>query len=153
MILGAAALAGCGGAPEPAGAGAIAPGTTISAPRYLAVVREAVAAARAASIRVDSLPTRPISSRVNEVAPGIEAAADRAQVAAEQLSAARLDDQRLDDQRREFAPLYVAFAGDLRIAALAAKAGDVAALGRAVARVAVASTRIRAAAAPTGASR
>lgn len=112
-----------------------------------------MAAALAASIRVDSLPTRPISSRVSEVAPGVEAAADRAQLAGEQLSAARLGDQRLEDQRREFAPLYVAFAGDLRIAALAARAGDVAALRRAVARVAVASTRIRAAATPTVASR
>lgn len=135
------------------GAGAIAPGTTISASRYLAVVQEAVAAARAASIRVGSLPARPMASQVSEVAPGLEAAADRAQLAAEQLSAARLDDQRLEDQRREFAPLYVAFAGDLRTAALAAKAGDVAALSRAVVRVAVVSTGLRAAAAPTGASR
>lgn len=117
------------------------------------MVREAVAAARAASIRVGSLPARPVASQVNEVAPGIEAAADRAQLAAEQLSAARLDDQRLEDQRREFAPLYVAFAGDLRIAAVAAGAGDVAALGRAVGRVAAASTRIRAAATPPVASR
>lgn len=117
------------------------------------MVQEAVAAARAASIRLDSLPTQPIASRLPETAPGIGAAADRAQLAAEQLSAARLDDQRLEDQRREIAPLYVGLAGDLRAAAQAAEAGDVAALRRAVMGIAAASTRIRAAAAPAGASR
>ena len=118
--LGAGTLAGCGGAPEPVPTGEVAPGTTVTPARYMAMVREAVAAAT------------------------------RAELAARQISAARLDDQRLEDQRREIGPLYVGFAAALRKAAQGAAAGDVPAMREAVSQAAVQAGRIHEASAPGG---
>ena len=147
-VIGAGALAGCGGAPEPVPTGEVSPGTTVSPPRYLAMVREAVAAARAASIRLDALPVKPTPVQAEKAAPGLSAAATRAELAARQLSAARLEDQRLEDQRREIGPLYVAFAAALRKAAQAAADGDVVAMGQSVSQAAVQAGRIHEASAP-----
>jgi len=146
--LGAGTLAGCGGAPDPVPTGEVAPGSTVTPPRYLAMVREAVAAARAASIRLDALPGAPTPVQAKRAAPGLAAAATRAELAARQISAARLDDQRLEDQRREFGPLYVGFAAALRKAAQAAADGDVAAMGQSVSLAAVQAGRIHEASAP-----
>ena len=41
--LASAVLAGCGGDPDPVPTAEVSPGTTVSPPRYLALVREAVA--------------------------------------------------------------------------------------------------------------
>lgn len=128
----------------------VAPGTTVSPPRYLALVREAVASARAAAIRLDALPDRPTPQQVRTAAPGLSAAAARSEAAARQISAARLEDQRLEDQRREIGPLYVAFASDLARAARAAAAGDVAAMREAVTAAAVEAGRINEASAAGG---
>jgi hypothetical protein len=122
----------------------VAPGTTVSPPRYLALVREAVASARAAAIRLDALPDRPTPQQVRTAAPGLSAAAAR------QISAARLEDQRLEDQRRKIGPLYVAFASDLARAARAATTGDVAAMREAVTAAAVEAGRINEASAAGG---
>lgn len=146
--IGAGALAGCGGAPEPVSTGEVAPGTTVSPPRYMAMVREAVAAARAASIRLDALPAKPTPVQAEKAAPGLAAAATRAELAARQLSAARLEDQRLEEQRREIGPLYVAFAAALRKTAQAAADGDVVAMGQSVSQAAVQAGRIHEASAP-----
>ena len=78
----------------------VAPGTTVSPPRYLALVREAVAAARAAEIRLDALPAAPTPDQVRKAAPGLRAAAARSTAAARQISAARLEDLRLEEQRQ-----------------------------------------------------
>ena len=77
----------------------MAPGTVVTPAHYLALVREAVAAARAADIRLAALPGGLTSAQAKAAAPGLTAAADRAERAAQQLSAARLDDQRLGVQR------------------------------------------------------
>ncbi|MBM3635382.1 MAG: hypothetical protein FJW99_08920 [Actinobacteria bacterium] len=146
--LGAGTFAGCGGAPDPVPTGEVAPGSTVTPPRYLAMVREAVAAARAASIRLDALPAAPTPVQARRAAPGLAAAATRAELAARQISAARLDDQRLEDQRREFGPLYVGFAAALRKAAQAAADGDVAAMGQGVSLAAVQAGRLHEASAP-----
>jgi len=148
--LGAGTLAGCGGAPEPVPTGEVAPGTTVTPARYMAMVREAVAAARAASIRLDALPGAPTPVQAKRAAPGLSAAATRAELAARQISAARLDDQRLEDQRREIGPLYVGFAAALRKAAQGAAAGDVPAMREAVSQAAVQAGRIHEASAPGG---
>ncbi len=145
MALGTGALAGCGGTPAPVATADVAPGTTVTPARYLGLVREAVAAARAAAIRLDALPDAPTPAQVRNAAPGLATAAARAARAARQISAARLDDQRLEQQRREIGPLYVTLAAALRVAAQAAADGDVAALGDAVTRAAVQAGRIRAA--------
>lgn len=146
--LGTGTLAGCGGAHDPVPTGEVAPGSTVTPPRYLAMVRDAVAAARAASIRLDALPAAPTPLQVKRAAPGLAAAATRAEFAARQISAARLGDRRLEDQRREFGPLYVGFAVALRKATQAAAAGKVAAMGDAVSQVAVQAGRIHEASAP-----
>jgi hypothetical protein len=143
-------VAGCGGAPEPVPTAEVAPGTTVSPPRYLALVREAVAAARAASIRLDAVPDRPSPAEMRAAAPGLAAAATRAEAAARQLSAARLEDQRLEDQRQRIGPLYVVFAADLRTAAAAAADGDITAARESVSAAAVAAGRIHEASAPGG---
>ncbi len=143
-------VAGCGGAPERVPTTEVAPGATVSAPRYLALVREAVAAARAASIRLDAVPERTVPAELTAAAPGLAAAAARAEAAARQLSAARLEDQRLEAQRRDIGPLYVVFAADLRKAAAAAARGDVAGAREAVSAAAVAAGRIHEASAPGG---
>ncbi|MGA0068823.1 MAG: hypothetical protein ACO3PB_05145, partial [Miltoncostaeaceae bacterium] len=135
-------------APPPGPRGEVAPGTTMSPPRYLAMVRAAVAAARAASIRLDALPASPTPVQAERAAPGLAAAATRAALAARQLSAARLEDQRLEEQRREIGPLYVALAAALRKAALAAADGDVVAMGQSVNQAAVQAGRIHEASAP-----
>ena len=147
-VLGAGALAGCGGAPEPVPTSEVSPGSTVSPPRYMAMVREAVAAARAAAIRLDALPDAPTPAQAKRAAPGLAAAATRAELAARQISAARLDDQRLEEQRREVGPLYVTFAASLRKAAQSAAEGDVAAMGQAVSQAAVQAGRIHEASAP-----
>ena len=88
----------------------MAPGTVVTPAHYLALVREAVAAARAADIRLAALPGGLTSAQAKAAAPGLTAAADRAERAAQQLSAARLDDQRLEAQRaaeRELAGVKV----------------------------------------------
>ena len=146
--LGAGALAGCGGAPDPVSTGEVAPGTTVSPPRYMAMVREAVAAARAASIRLDALPDAPTPAQARRAAPGLAAAATRADLAARQISAARLDDQRLEAQRRELGPLYVGFAAALRKSAQAAASGDIPAMAQSVSQAAVQAGRIYEASAP-----
>lgn len=127
----------------------VAPGTTVSPSHYLGLVREAVAAARAASIRLAALPDGLTSAQAKGAAAGLAAAADRAERAAQQLSAARLDDQRLEAQRKAIAPLDVALAAALRDAADAAKGGDVEGLDAAVTRASASAAAIRAAAAPT----
>ncbi len=121
----------------------------MSPARYLALVREAVAAARAASIRLAALPSGLTAAQARAAAPGLTAAATRAGQVAQQLSAARLDDQRLETQRTAIAPLDVALAGALREAADAARAGDIAALDAAVLKASGSAAAIRAAAAPT----
>ncbi len=121
----------------------------MSPTHYLALVREAVAAARAASIRLAALPPGLTAAQARAAAPGLAAAATRAGQVAQQLSAARLDDQRLETQRTSIAPLDVALAGALREAADAARAGDIAALDIAVAKVSMGAAAIRAVAAPT----
>jgi hypothetical protein len=141
-------VAGCGGPPAPVSTAEVAPGTTVSPARYLALVREAVAAARAAAIRLESLPEAPTPARLRDAAPGLDAAAQRAGAAARQLSAARLDDARLEAQRRRIGPLYVAFADDLGDAAAAAADGRAAAVRAAVTAAAVSAGRIHEAAAP-----
>lgn len=141
-------LAGCGGPPEPVPTAEVSPGATVTPPHYLALVREAVAAARAAAIRLDTLPDAPTPTRLRAASPGLAAAAARAEAAARELSAARLDDQRLEDQRREIGPLYVAFAADLRRASTAAAAGRTKAVRDAVNAAAVSAGRIHEAAAP-----
>jgi hypothetical protein len=142
------AVAGCGGAPEAVPTTEVAPGATVSPPRYLALVREAVAAARAASIRLDAVPAGTVPAELTAAAPGLAAAAARAEAAARQLSAARLDDQRLEAQRRDIGPLYVVFADELRKAATAAADGDVVGAREAVSAAAVAAGRIFEASAP-----
>lgn len=127
----------------------MAPGTVVTPSHYLALVREAVAAARAASIRLAALPSGLTSAQAKAAAPGLAAAADRAERAAQQLSAARLEDQRLETQRKTVAPLDVALAGALRDAADAARAGDVAALATAVGRASSSAAAIRAATGPS----
>jgi hypothetical protein len=144
------AVAGCEGAPDPVPTTEVAPGASVSPPRYLALVREAVAAARAASIRLDAIPGRTVPAELTAAAPGLSAAATRAEAAARQLSAARLEDQRLEAQRRDIGPLYVVFAAELRKAATAAADGDVAGAREAVSAAAVAAGRIHEAAAPKG---
>ena len=126
----------------------MAPGTVVTPAHYLAPVREAVAAARAADIRLAALPSGLTSAQAKAAAPGLTAAADRAERAAQQLSAARLDDQRLEAQRKAIAPLDVALAAALRDAADAAKGGDVEGLDAAVTRASSSAAAIRAAAAP-----
>ncbi len=147
-MLAAAPLVGCGGSPEPVSTAEVAPGTTVSPPRYLALVREAVAAARAASIRLDALPDAPTPQQARRAAPGLTAAAARSEAAARQISAARLEDQRLEDQRRAIGPIYVAFAASLVRGAQAAQAGNVQAMREAVAAAAVDAGRIHEASAP-----
>lgn len=147
-VLGAGALAGCGGSPEPVPTGEVSPGSTVTPPRYMAMVREAVAAARAASIRLDALPDAPTPAQAKRAAPGLAAAAARAELAARQISAARLDDQRLEEQRRLIGPLYVGFAAALRKAAQGAAAGDITAMAQSVNQAAVQAGRIYEAAAP-----
>ncbi len=127
----------------------MAPGTVVTPAHYLALVREAVAAARAADIRLAALPGGLTSAQAKAAAPGLTAAADRAERAAQQLSAARLDDQRLETQRKTLAPLDVALAGALRAAADAARAGDVSALAAAVGRASSSAAAIRAATGPS----
>lgn len=141
-------LAGCGGSPDPVSTAEVAPGTTVSPPRYLALVREAVAAARAASIRLDAIPDAPTAAQLTRAAPGLSAAALRSEAVARQISAARLDDQRLERQRTTIGPLYVALADDLRAAAQGAAAGDVRAVREAVSAAAVEAGRIHQASAP-----
>lgn len=148
--LASAVLAGCGGDPDPVPTAEVSPGTTVSAPRYLALVREAVASARAAAIRLDALPEKPTPQQVRNAAPGLAAAAARSEAAARQISAARLDDQRLEEQRREMGPLYVAFASELAGAARAASSGDVVAMREAVSAAAVQAGLINEASAPGG---
>jgi hypothetical protein len=143
-------LAGCGGAPEPLPTVEVAPGSTVTPARYLGLVREAVAAARAAAIRLDALPVAPTAPQARRAAPGLAAAALRSEAAARQISAARLEDQRLEGQRTTIGPLYVALAADLRAASRAAAAGDVRAMREAVAQAAVQAGRIHEAAAPGG---
>ncbi len=146
----ATGLAGCGGQPAPLSTAEVQPGATVAPDRYLGLVREAVAAARAASIRLDALPDAPTAGEVRGAAAGLDAAAGRSEVAARQITAARLDDQRLEAQRREIGPLYVALAAHLRTAARAAAGGDVPALREAVAAAAVQAGRIHTATAPEG---
>ena len=148
--LASAVLAGCGGDPDPVPTVEVSPGTTVSPPRYLALVREAVASARAAAIRLDALPDRPTPQQARSAAPGLAAAAARSEAAARQISAARLDDQRLEEQRREIGPLYVAFASELARAARAAEAGDVQAMREGVSAAAVQAGRINEASAAGG---
>lgn len=148
--LAAAGFTGCGGDPAPVSTAEVSPGTTVSPPRYLALVREAVASARAAAIRLDALPDRPTPQQARSAAPGLVAAAARSEAAARQISAARLDDQRLEEQRRAMGPLYVAFASDLARAARAAQAGDVATLREGVSAAAVQAGRIHEASAAEG---
>lgn len=136
--------------PAPLPTAEVAPGATVTPPRYLGLVREAVAAARAAAIRLDALPTAPTAQQARRAAPGLRAAALRSEAAARQISAARLEDQRLEAQRTTFGPIYVALADDLRAAARAAGAGDVRAMREAVAAAAVQAGRIHEAAAPGG---
>ncbi len=124
------------------------PGSTVTPARYLGLVREAVASARAAAIRLDALPVAPTAQQARRAAPGLSAAALRSEAAARQISAARLDDQRLERQRTTVGPIYVALADDLRAAARAATAGDVRALREAVADAAVQAGRIHEATAP-----
>ena len=143
-------LAACGGAPEPVPTAEVTPGTTVSPPRYMALVREAVAAARAAAIRLDALPDAPTAEQARAAAPGLAAAAARSEVAARQIAAARLDDRRLEAQRREIGPLYVALASGLRRAARAAADGDVPVMRESVAAVAVQAGRIHEATGPEG---
>jgi hypothetical protein len=116
----------------------------------MALVREAVAAARAAAIRLDALPDAPTAEQARAAAPGLVAAAARSEVAARQIAAARLDDRRLEAQRREIGPLYVALASGLRRAARAAADGDVPAMRESVAAVAVQAGRIHEATGPEG---
>ena len=52
-MLAAAPLVGCGGSPEPVSTAEVAPGTTVSPPRYLALVREAWGDATADVIHFD----------------------------------------------------------------------------------------------------
>ena len=120
----------------------------MSPSHYLALVREAVAAARAASIRLDALPDGLTAAQAQAGAAGLAAAAARAERAAEQLSAARLDDQRLESQRKRVAPLDVTLASALRAAADAAEGGDVTALDVAVAQAARAAAAIHVATGP-----
>lgn len=141
-------LAGCGGTPEPLSTAEVTPGSTVTPARYLGLVREAVASARAAAIRLDALPVAPTAQQARKAAPGLSAAALRSEAAARQISAARLDDQRLERQRTTVGPIYVALADDLRAAARAATAGDVRALREAVADAAVEAGRIHEATAP-----
>lgn len=141
-------LAGCGGTPEPLPTTEVTPGSTVTPARYLGLVREAVASARAAAIRLDALPVAPTAQQARRAAPGLSAAALRSEAAARQISAARLDDQRLERQRTTVGPIYVALADDLRAAARAATAGDVRALREAVADAAVQAGRIHEATAP-----
>ena len=126
----------------------MAPGTVVTSAHYLALVREAVAAARAANIRLAALPSALTADQATAAAPGLVAAADRAERAAQQLSAARLEDQRLEVQRKAIAPLDVALAGALRDAADAARAGDITTLADAVGRASSSAAAIRAATAP-----
>ena len=142
-------MAGCGDTTDPTPTESVAPGTVVTPTHYLALVREAVAAARAASIRLAALPDGLTPEQAKAAAPGLAAAADRAERAAQQLSAARLDDQRLEAQRKAIAPLDVALAGALRDAADAARAGDVAALAAAVRRASASAAAIRTATGPT----
>ncbi len=146
----AGGLAGCGGPPEPLPTAEVAPGTTVSPARYLALVRGAVAAARAAAIRLDALPDAPTAQQARRAAAGLRAAALRSDAAARQIAAARLDDQRLEAQRTTIGPLYVALADDLQAAARAAGRGDVVAMREAVAAAAVQAGRIHEAAGPQG---
>lgn len=141
-------LAGCGGTPEPLPTAEVTPGSTVTPARYLGLVREAVASARAAAIRLDALPVAPTAQQARRAAPGLSAAALRSEAAARQISAARLEDQRLERQRTTVGPIYVALADDLRAAARAATAGDVRALREAVADAAVQAGRIHEATAP-----
>jgi hypothetical protein len=143
-------LVACGGAPDPVSTVEVTPGTTVSPPRYMALVREAVAAARAAAIRLDALPDSPTAEQARGAAPGLSAAAARSEAAARQIAAARLDDRRLEAQRREIGPLYVALASGLRRAARAAADGDVAAMRESVSAVAVQAGRIHEATGPEG---
>ena len=106
-------VAGCGGAPDSVPTTEVSPGATVTPSRYLILVRQAVAAARAASIRLDAVPGRPTPPELTSAAPGLAAAAGRAEAAARQLSAARLKDTRLENQRQEIGPLYVAPAAKL----------------------------------------
>lgn len=147
-MLGTAGLAGCGGAPDPVPTAQVAPGTTVGPSHYLALVREAVAAARAASIRLAALPDGLTAVQAQAGAAGLAAAAARAERAAEQLSAARLDDQRLESQRKRVTPLDVTLASALRAAADAAEGGDVTALNVAVAQAARAAAAIHVATGP-----
>ncbi|MGB1377024.1 MAG: hypothetical protein ACPG7S_04270, partial [Miltoncostaeaceae bacterium] len=80
-------LAACGGTPEPVPTAEVTPGTTVSPPRYMALVREAVAAARAAAIRLDALPDAPTAEQARAAAPGLVAAAARSEAAARQIAA------------------------------------------------------------------
>lgn len=150
MVLGAlgGTLVGCGGAPDPVPTQSVSPGTVVSPTHYLALVREAVAAARAANIRLAALPNGLTADQARAAAPGLAAAATRAEAAAQQLSAARLEDQRLEDQRKEIAPLDVTLATALRAAADAAKGGDPEGLDAAAQRAARAADAIRAASGP-----
>lgn len=149
-VLASAALVGCGGAPDTVSTAEVTPGTTVSPPRYLALVREAVAAARAASIRLDGLPGAPTPQQARTAAAGLAAAAARAGLAARQISAARLDDQRLEEQRRAVGPLYVAFAAELARAAQSAASGDVTGMREAVSAAAVQAGRINVASGTRG---
>ncbi|MSO43890.1 MAG: hypothetical protein EXQ74_01045 [Thermoleophilia bacterium] len=141
-------LPGCGGGVEPTSTAEIAPGTTVSAARYLELVREAVAAARAAAIRLDALPDSPSVADLTTAASGLAAAATRAETVARQLSASRLEDQRLEDQRHEIGPLYAALAVSLRAIATSARAGDVTRTRSAVTSAAAVAERIHTASAP-----
>lgn len=141
-------LTGCGSTSDSTPTESVAPGTIVSPAHYLALVREAVAASRAASIRLAALPDGLTSAQATGAAAGLTAAADRAERAAQQLSAARLEDQRLETQRKAIAPLDVALAGALRDAADAARAGNVAALGAAVSKASTAAAAIHTASAP-----
>lgn len=150
--LASAVVAGCGGDPEPVPTTEVSPGTTVSPPRYLALVREAVASARAAAIRLDALPDQPTPQQARGAAPGLAAAAARSEAAARQIAAARLDDQRLEEQRRRIGPLYVAFASELARAARASGNGDVPAMREHVSAAAVQAGRINEASAAGGAA-
>lgn len=147
-VLAVGVLTGCGDSADTTPTESVSPGTVVSPAHYLALVREAVAAARAADIRLAALPDGLTAAQAKAAAPGLAAAAERAERAAQQLSAARLEDQRLEDQRKAIAPLDVALAAALRDAADAAQAGDVAALAAAVSKASSAAAAIRAAAAP-----
>ncbi|MCU0306849.1 MAG: hypothetical protein MUE51_03600 [Thermoleophilia bacterium] len=119
----ALALAGCGGSLGPATT-PLAPGTTVSAERYLADTAEAADAARDARAALVRLPPAPTPAELRAVAAPLTAAAGRVRLARDRLAAARLEDQRLDAQRRRAVAAYVPFSTALDRMAAAARRGD-----------------------------